>query len=174
MHPPVRIPSITLRLAAAALLACAAGASPARTSVGVSVNVGVPVYGSVYPALPIGAVSVGWHRGHRYWYRGGVWYRPWGPRWVVAAPPLGVVLPGAVIAAEQPPVVVQPAPPVAMAPPKPDPIIYPRNAQSPEQTELDRQECNRWATTQPQAVADASVFQRAVEACMDGRGYSMR
>ena len=43
-----------------------------------------------------------------------------------------------------------------------------------QQTEIDRQECNRWATTQPSAVADAGVFQRAVEACMDGRGYTMK
>ena len=36
------------------------------------------------------------------------------------------------------------------------------------------QECNRWATTQPSAMADAQVFQRAVAACMDGRGYTVR
>ena len=59
-------------------------------------------------------------------------------------------------------------------PSRPDPVIYPRNGQSPQQTEADRQDCNRWATTQPAALADASVFKRAVEACMDGRGYSMR
>ena len=63
---------------------------------------------------------------------------------------------------------------VSAAPTRPDPIIYPRNGQSAAQTEADRQECNRWATTQPSAVADASVFQRAVEACMDGRGYTMK
>ena len=37
-----------------------------------------------------------------------------------------------------------------------------------------RQDCNRWATSQPTAMNDAGVFNRAVEACMDGRGYSMR
>ena len=65
-----------------------------------------------------------------------------------------------------------PAPPPPA--PKADPIIYPRNGQSPEQLENDRRECNRWATTQPNAQADASVFNRAVEACMDGRGYTMK
>ncbi|MFA6262652.1 MAG: hypothetical protein WC760_14400, partial [Bacteroidia bacterium] len=64
--------------------------------------------------------------------------------------------------------------PVSVPSTKPDPEIYPRNGQSAQQTEGDRQECNRWAVTQPSAVADASVFQRAVEACMDGRGYTMR
>jgi hypothetical protein len=56
----------------------------------------------------------------------------------------------------------------------PEPIYYPRNGQSDEQRELDLRECNRWATTQPPAVADAGVFQRAVLACMDGRGYTGR
>jgi hypothetical protein len=55
-----------------------------------------------------------------------------------------------------------------------EPVIYPRNGQSAAQTEADRQECNRWATTQPAAVADAQVFQRAVAACMDGRGYTLK
>jgi hypothetical protein len=40
-------------------------------------------------------------------------------------------------------------------------------------TEADRR-VHRWATTQPAAVADAGVFQRAVEACMDGRGYTLK
>jgi hypothetical protein len=56
----------------------------------------------------------------------------------------------------------------------PDPIFYPRSGQDAAQTEADRQACNRWATTQPNALADASVFHRATLACMDGRGYSVR
>ena len=35
-------------------------------------------------------------------------------------------------------------------------------------------DCNRWATTQPNAMNDASIFQRATFACMDGRGYTPR
>ena len=50
----------------------------------------------------------------------------------------------------------------------------PRNGQSPAQTEADRQDCNRWATTQQNALSDAQVFQRATYACMDGRGYTVR
>ena len=38
----------------------------------------------------------------------------------------------------------------------------------------DRRECNRWATTQPGAMADASIFQRATLACMEGRGYTVK
>jgi uncharacterized membrane protein len=57
---------------------------------------------------------------------------------------------------------------------RPEPVIYPRSGQSQEQIEADRQACNRWATTQQSAMADASVFNRATEACMDGRGYTLR
>lgn len=62
--------------------------------------------------------------------------------------------------------------PLAKAPP--DPIFYPRNGQSAAQTETDRRECNRWATTQPSAMADASIFHRATMACMDAHGYTSR
>jgi len=71
------------------------------------------------------------------------------------------------------PVYVTPAPAYA-APARPAPVIYPRNGQSAQQQEADSRECNRWATTQQAAMADSSVFNRAVEACMDGRSYTMR
>ena len=69
--------------------------------------------------------------------------------------------------------VVRSGQPVPATPP-PDPIFYPRNGQTPAQTEADRQDCNRWATTQAGAMSDAQVFQRATYACMDGRGYTVR
>ena len=64
----------------------------------------------------------------------------------------------------------QPVPSTSHAP---DPIFYPRNGQTPAKTEADRQECNHWATTQPGAMNDASIFQRATFACMEGRGYTV-
>ena len=81
-----------------------------------------------------------------------------------------VVNPAPVYTAPTPVYVNPPAP----APRSADPIFYPRNGQSAEQTEADRQDCNRWATTQPNAMNDASIFQRATFACMDGRGYTVR
>jgi hypothetical protein len=162
-----------------------------------------PAPGFVAPGLPRGSLSIGFGGGS-YWFNGGVWYRPYGSSFRVILPPLGIVVPllpsayvtlrvgglpyyyaNGVYYAAAPggyAVVNPPADsPLATAlpsplplPPKPDPIIYPRGGQSAEQTELDRQDCNRWATTQPAAMNDASVFNRAVEACMDGRGYSMR
>ena len=78
------------------------------------------------------------------------------------------------------PQAVQPAPqpsrgrPVPQSGSAPEPIFYPRNGQSAEQTETDRRDCNRWATTQRGAMGDASIFQRATFACMEGRGYTVR
>lgn len=162
-----------------------------------------PPRGYVMPVLPRGAVGVRFRDG-QFFFHGGVWYRASGPRFVVTVPPFGIVLPllppayvtlwiggapyyyangvyyrpvpGSGYEVVEPPpgaAAAQPAAPAASAPP-PDPVIYPRNGQSAAQTETDRQECNRWATTQPQAVADASVFQRAVAACLEGRGYTVK
>ena len=105
---------------------------------GVSIGIGLPLYGGPY---------------------GGPW---------VGYPAPVVVAPPPVVYAEPP------APPAPAAKALPDPIFYPRQGQGAAQLEADRQECNRWATTQPSAMADASVFHRATLACMDGRGYSSR
>jgi len=75
---------------------------------------------------------------------------------------------------ESPPGVYYETLPIDAGPAGIDLVIYPRNGQSPEQTEEDRRDCNRWAATQPDAVAHAGVFRRAVVACMDARGYTVR
>ncbi len=94
--------------------------------------------------------------------------RPWYPGYVIVdAPPVYHYR------TEPQPVPAAPAPePVAR--PAPDPIFYPKSGQSEAQTEADRVDCNRWATTQPSAMRDASVFQRATLACMEGRGYVVK
>jgi hypothetical protein len=126
----------------------------------------------------------GYHGGG--YYRGGGWGP--GPFWGIGLG-LGLGLAGAYyydrpdyVVIDQPPVyyppapvtVYQSAPPAPAAAPAADPIFYPRNGQGAQQTEADRQACNRWATTQPRAMADASVMQRATFACMEGRGYTAR
>jgi hypothetical protein len=146
-----------------------------------------PPIGIVVPLLPPGVTTV-WIGGTSYYYANGTYYAPAGAAgYSVVAPPPGadVATPDDAYAGEMPPdgaavaspvapsSPVPPAPPIASAAP-PEPVIYPRNGQSAAQTESDRRECERWATSQPGAVADASVFQRAVAACMDGRGYSLR
>lgn len=95
------------------------------------------------------------------------------PDVVYAPPPPQVVYPVAPV--YQAPVYQAPAPVYqAPAPSRAAPVIYPRNGQGNVQLEADHRDCNRWATTQPSAMADTSVFNRAVEACMDGRGYTLR
>ena len=116
----------------------------ARVIVGVGVGIGAPVY-------------PGYYGGYGYYGYPGYW----GPRY--DAPDVVVV-----------PQAAPPVPAPAAAPAPADPIFYPKNGQSAAQLEADRQQCNRWATGQPAAMADASVFQRATFACMEGRGYAVR
>ena len=149
----------------AASVALGAQAALAHGSVSLDIGIGwspVGIYGgdAFYGALMLG--HGGRHRGWRGGWHGG--YRGWGP--VFVTPPVGWNAP--------PPVMfVEPAP-VSAVPMRPDPVIVPRQGQDAWQTEADRQQCNRWAVSQPAALADAQVFQRAVEACMDGRGYSTK
>lgn len=126
----------------------------------------------------------GWHGGGHVVYRGG-W--GWDPLWGFGVG-LGLATLATPIYYDEPTIVytsppvyypptrvyVTPEPVVAPSPAVADPIFYPRNGQSPAQTEADRRACNSWATTQPNAMNDASIFHRATLACMDGRGYTAR
>src|SRR5574337_2056049 len=51
-----------------------------------------PARGSVVGVLPGGSISIGFGGGSWY-FNAGVWYRPVGPRFVVAVPPVGIVVP---------------------------------------------------------------------------------
>jgi hypothetical protein len=121
-------------------------------------------WGGVGLGLGIGAIGYyGSHYGGHY----GSYYGPYFGSYyydepVIVAPPIYRALE---------PRVGQPVPQVSSSP---DPIFYPKNGQSAEATEADRRECNRWATTQRGAMADASIFQRATLACMEGRGYTVK
>lgn len=165
-------------------LACAMASAPVHAGVGVSIGLDLPLFTlghghagfghrGYYSHLPRGAVSVV-VGGGRYWRHGAHHYRPWGSGWVLVAPPVVLAAPWVVQSARPHAEPVPAAEQLPTPPSRPDPVIYPRNAQSAQQTEADRQDCNRWATTQPAALADAGVFHRAGEACMDGRGYTMK
>lgn len=163
-----RIPQLLLRTAL--LLTAALAAVTAHAGVSVGVSIGVPVVGAW--GGPYGAIGV--HYGGYYGPRHPHYYRP---GCCAVWPGVAFVAPWyAPIVVEAPAVVQAPAPtpPVVIPPSRPEPIVYPRNGQDAQQTEADRQACDRWATTQQAAMSDATVFRRAVEACMDGRGYTMR
>jgi hypothetical protein len=162
--------------------------------------------------------------GGRFFYSGGVWYAPYGPRFVVVGAPLGVFVP------VLPPfyntiwfggvpyyyandtyyvwsqgqggyeVVAPPAeagdpndPNAASSAPPPPPqgdnlYIYPQQGQSAEQQSSDQYDCHKWSAsqsgfdpTQPsggvppdQIGARRADYQRAMIACLQGRGYSAR
>lgn len=145
---------------------------------------------------PLSSDARGGHGGGRgHWgisVRGGWgWWAPW------------AVLGGAAVMAPyyyapyytRPPVVIQEQPPVYVQPsPSVEPssneriFIYPRQGQSEQQQADDRYACHNWAVTQthydPTQPASGmsesqlnqmrSDYQRAMSACLDGRGYTMR
>jgi Family of unknown function (DUF6515) len=129
-----------------------------------------PPIGVVVPVLPRFYTTI-WARGVPYYYADDAYYawRPEQRGYVVVDPP----------AKEDS---------VSTAPPADDIYIYPKNGQSPEQQATDRYECHRWAAdqtgydpTQPlggveaaQATARRADYHRAMTACLEGRGYSVK
>src|SRR5712671_7159529 len=79
-------------------------------------------------------------------------------------------------------------PPPSAAPPGEDLYIYPQNGQPADQQANDKYECHKWASTQTgfdptqpaggvppeQAALKRADYQRAMRACLEGRGYSVR
>jgi hypothetical protein len=171
-----------------------------------------PTHGAYVPALP-GSPVVITRGGSRYFYSGGVWYAPSGPRFLVVGAPLGVFVP--VLPAYYTTVwmggvpyyyandtyytwnpgengyeVVEPPGQAAstQAPPSDDVFVYPQSGQSAEQQANDKYQCHQWALgqtgfdpTQPagsvppeQYDSKREGYQRAVRACLEGRGYSVR
>jgi hypothetical protein len=133
-------------------------------------NRNYPSRGYVARALPRGYVNVR-YRGSPYYFHGGVWYRPYGPRYVVVRPPFGVGI------GFLPPfyttvwfggvpyyyaddtyymwrperreyVVTQP--PAGNGEVRDEPgsaeiFVYPKNGQSEDRQATDRYECHAWA-----------------------------
>jgi len=122
---------------------------------GVGIGIGIGYYGGYY-----GGYYPGYYGGYYSPYYPAYYYDPS----LAAAPAYGSAEQGTPRTGQ----------PVPQAPAPAEPIFYPRNGQSAEATESDRRECNRWATTQRGAMDDASIFQRATVACMEGRGYTAR
>ena len=134
-----------------------------------------PARGYAVRALP-GGYYTARYRGSPYYFHGGVWYRPYGPRFVVVAPPIGIGIAALppfyttlyfggvpyyyaddtyyVWRPERRDYEVTDPPPgseAATAEPAPknqDLFIYPKNGQSDQQQASDRYECHSWARQQ--------------------------
>lgn len=132
-------------------------------------NRSYPVRGHYVVAVPRGHYSV-YHGGVRYRYYGGAWYCPYGSRFVIVAPPFGLIVPflplyyttlwiggipyyyanevyytqttGGYM------VVEPPKGEVVQSPLEEKLFIYPRKGQSEKQQSDDRYECHRWAVDQ--------------------------
>jgi hypothetical protein len=140
-----------------------------------------PPVGLVISVLPPYYSTV-WIGGVPYYYADSVYYtaQPDQSGYVVASPPAdaGAPAPDAGDAG-------QPAPPPQAAPM--DFIIYPKNGQSKDQQAADEYECHNWARGQSGfdptqadggvAGGDAdrahSYYDRAMSACLQGRGYQI-
>ena len=55
-----------------------------------------------------------------------------------------------------------------------DLFAYPKNSQSAEQQNRDRQECRNWAASQTGSGTASEGNLRAQAACLEGRGYSVK
>jgi len=120
----------------------------------------VPFLPPYYSTIWVGRVP--------YYYANDVYYANQGNGYVVVAPPKEEA---------------------SQAPPPADELfVYPRQGQSEKQQAEDRYACHRWAVsqtgydpTQPQGGASANQkqkdradYQRALGACLDGRGYTVK
>jgi hypothetical protein len=168
-----------------------------------------PVTGWRVHAPPRHVHWVPWH-GARYGYYNGVWYQPYGATYVVARPPVGIVVSGLPAFATAVAIggvsylyangvyyrdrgddsyEVVPSPVVVSTSGDGGPMrtfVYPKLGQSAEKQASDEYECHRWAVNQtgfdPSAAAavqgtgpaQRSDYARAQNACLEGRGYTVR
>jgi hypothetical protein len=127
----------------------------------------VPPIGLFVSFLPPYYATI-WLRGVPYYYANEVYYAHRGNGYVVVEPPKEEV---------------------NQAPPPADQMfIYPRQGQSEQQQADDRYACHQWAVsqtgfdpTQPpggspesQKIEKRADYQRAMSACLDGRGYTVK
>jgi hypothetical protein len=156
---------------------------PSFVVVGPPVGVYVPVLPAFYTTVYFG--------GSPYYYANDTYYR-----WVPAENQYEVVAPPGDDNAAQfegppgsaPPPDAAGAPPPPAAGPGGDMFIYPKNGQNEDQQATDKYECHKWANQQsgfdptqsgggvpPEQNASArNSYNRAITACLEGRGYSVK
>jgi len=131
-----------------------------------------PPHGLVITVLPPYYSTV-WFGGIPFYYANSVYYS-----WQPAQNGYAVVDP--------PPNADEPTPPPPSGPPPVDLVIYPKNGQGKEQQAADQYECHNWAKTQSNfdptepsggvlgnADLARNTYNRAMTACLQGRGYQV-
>lgn len=144
----------------------------------------VLIFTMVMFLTPLSSDARGGHGGGGYWG----WWLPWAiiGGAAILAPLYTQPPPPVVVVREQPPANVQPAPSAPLQEGKS--FVYPRHGQNEELQVKDRYECHIWAVSQthfdptqptgsmpdPQMNQMRSDYQRAISACLDARGYTMK
>lgn len=133
-------------------------------------------------ALPVGYATY-WWGGVPYYYWQGVYYA-WSPdyaAYVVTDPP---PVTGGVAQGAAPPAAAQPGDAGGRG--ALSLFVYPKNGQSQQQTADDRYQCHEWAVGQTgfdptnsasdtqAATATPENYKRAITACLEARGYSVK
>jgi hypothetical protein len=144
---------------------------------GGSFIIAVPPVGLFVPFLPFTYTTI-WVHGSPYYYANETYYTRTQGGYVVAEPPQGEISEtSAGSEGEEGGDITE------------DKLfIYPRKGQSQDQQDLDRYECHKWAVEQtkydptktpPDIPSDQIIqlradYQRAMTACLDGRGYTAK
>lgn len=130
-----------------------------------------PPLGIVTPVMPPSCVVVT-AGSQTLCYANGAYYQsqPTGGYAVVSAPAQSVNVPTPTNLPQGLPAPVQ----VPAHAQLPDPVMYPRNGQDATRQTADRNECQRWAQSVPGSAQDTSVMARALGACLDAHGYTVR
>ena len=136
-------------------------------------------YGWFLPVLPAFYATY-WWGGIPYYYANNAYYT-WSPDYngyVATDPPAGAA--GAPTSDNDPNANGAPPPAAGGG----QMFNYPKNGQTEEQQATDRYQCHQWAVGQsgydptrnaaPTAAGQQVDYQRAITACMEGRGYSVR
>jgi len=124
----------------------------------------------IIPFLPFYYQTV-WWGGYPYYYADGIYYAPAPTGYMVVNPQPQSVPPQT---GEQ-----------STVEPSTKLFIYPRNGQNEKQQAEDRYQCHRWAVDQTgydptkpaggmSSVQKDAEYQRAMGACLDARGYSVK
>jgi len=139
--------------------------------------------GVYVPVLPAFYTTV-WFGGIPYYYANDTYYQ-WVPdqnQYEVVAPP------GDENAAQVQPPPVDGSGGPAVGPLSDDLFIYPKNGQTDDQQAKDKYECHKWANGQSgfdptqsgggvpadQNASARAAYNRAITACLEGRGYSVK